>query len=196
MEKTLLTPEPHLAEILWQHCAVKRCCCVRTVLPTGADIWRIATDLRVSPESFLRPVPAPSAHGFALDHAQPLIYPALARRTLSSQSAPCVFLLQFGDQASRCGINNLRPLPCQSFPAVGVAGQIDVDTAPGCTCRSWSLAEIDREYASALLQQEAEERERYHEAMRAWNGAVALTKRRYTFSNVCQYVLEAYEASR
>lgn len=191
-----MSTKAHLAAILWQHCAAKHCCCVRTVLPTGADIWRIATALRAPPESFLRLVPAPSSHGFALDHAQPLVYPALARRALSSRSAQCVFLLQFGDQASRCGIHSLRPLPCQSFPAVGVAGQIEIDAAPGCTCRSWSVAEIDREAVSALLQQEAGERERYHEVMRAWNTAVALTKRRYTFSNVCQYLLEVYEAAR
>ncbi len=195
IEKVLLAAEPRLAEILWQHCAAKRCCCTRTVLPTGADIWRIATTLQVSPESFLRPSPAPSAHGFALDQAQPLVFPALARRALSSQHAPCVFLLQLGDQASRCGINPIRPLPCQSFPAVSLAGKFDVDAAHGCTCRSWSLAEIDRERASALLRQEAEERERYHEVMRAWNAAVALTKRRYTFGNVCRYVLEMYEST-
>lgn len=190
-----MAPDAHLAELLWQHCAAKRCCCARTVLPTGADIWRIANALQVPPESFLRPLAAPAAHGFALDPAQPLIYPALARRAQRSASAACVFLLQFGDQASRCGISALRPLPCQAFPAVAVAGQVGVDAAPGCTCRAWSLAEIDRERASALLRQEAEERERYHEAMHAWNAAVALTKRRSTFSQVCQYVLEVCGAN-
>jgi Fe-S-cluster containining protein len=191
-----LSSAQHLAAILWQHCAAKRCCCVRTVLPTGTDIWRIASTLRVSAERFLRPTPAPSAHGFALVHGQPLIYPALARHAVSAQTTPCVFLLQFGGQASRCGINDLRPLRCQAFPAVGVAGQIEVDTAAGCTCRTWSLAEIDRAAVAALLQQEAEEREQYHEAMRTWNVAVALTKRRYTFSDVCQYVIDLYETGR
>lgn len=90
----------------------------------------------------------------------------------------------------------MRPLPCQSFPAVSVGGQVGVDAATGCTCRAWSLAEVDRERASALLRQEAEERERYHQAMRDWNAAVALTKRRYTFGNICQYVLEVCGASQ
>lgn len=196
MKEGPLSHQPHLAEILWQHCAAKHCCCVRSVLPTGADIVRIATALQVSPERFLHPIPTPSAHGFVLAHGQPLVYPALARRIRSSQATTCVFLLQFGDQASRCGINALRPLVCQSFPAVNVAGQVEVDPAHSCMCRTWSLAEIDRERVSTLLRQQAEERERYHEVMGAWNAVVALTKQRYTFSNVCQYMLEAYEAGR
>jgi Fe-S-cluster containining protein len=186
--------DSHLAEVLWLHCPTKRCC-VRTVLPTGADIWRIATTLQVSPESFLRPVPAPSdGDGFALDHTQPPVYPALARRTVKGRLSACVFLLQFGDQASRCGIDGLRPLPCQSFPAVGAAGQITVDAASGCTCRTWSLAEIDRERVSTLLQQEADERQQYHELMRAWNATVTSANRRYSFSEVCHYLMQMYAA--
>lgn len=189
-----LSPTQHLAEILWQHCATKRCCCVRTVLPTGADIWRIATTLQVSAEQFLRPIPAPSAHGFALSHGQPLIYPALAQHTVSTQSTPCVFLLQFGGQASRCGIGDLRPLLCRSFPALSVAGQIAIDTATGCTCRPWGLAEIDRTFAAAVLRQEAADRAHYYAVMRGWNTAVALTKQRYTFADACRYVMEVYAA--
>jgi hypothetical protein len=179
-------------ELLWLHCAAKRCCTLRTVLPTGGDIWRIATALQAPPESFLRAVPAePPDDGFRLaSHASPQRL-ALARRPAKLRQGACVFLLQLGDDAARCGLGALRPLPCQTFPAVGPAVAPSVAEQHGCTCRVWTLADIDRAAVAALLEREASERELDRQIAAGWNGRGPGGGS--TLADLCYYVLRAYE---
>jgi hypothetical protein len=186
--------ERPLHELLWLSCAAKRCCSARTVLPTGADIWRIATRLQAPPESFLRPVAAdPNADdAFLLAPAGQLFHAALARRTVQGRVSVCVFLMQLGDRAARCGLDGLRPLPCRSFPAESAGGALRVGDDLPCTCRCWSLADLDRAHASALLRQEQQERRQYHAIIQAWNARVGAGEAGDTFPDFCSYLLDAY----
>lgn len=182
-------------ETLWLSCATKRCCSTRVVLPAGRDIWRIATRLEAPPESFLRPVPAqPDCDdGFLLAPRGPPMHAALARTVSKGRAAACVFLLHLGDRATRCGLDALRPLPCQSFPATGSGEIIRVDGAP-CDCRAWTLADLDRGHVLALLRQETHERQHYRGVIRAWNTRVgaAPSDARFAFGDFCRYVIDTY----
>lgn len=180
-----------LHETLWLCCAAKRCCSVRTVIPTAADIRRIAASLDAAPDSFLRPIPAlPSADdGFVLAPGQPPLHAALARRSLGKRAATCVFLLALGDGA-RCGLGGLRPLSCQSFPAAELGGAVRLNDDLPCSCRAWSLADIDRGHAAALLRQERHEREEHRQAVLAWNSQISAGRARATFGDFCRFLLE------
>lgn len=182
-------------ELLWLSCAAKRCCSLRTVRPTGGDIWRIATQLQVPPERFLRSIPAEAAapDGVLLaPDAQP-IHLALARRAVKGRQAACVFLMQIGDDVARCGLGELRPLPCQAFPGRGVGGALTISDQHGCTCRAWSLADLDRPVVTALLEQEAAEREQDQRIILAWNGqVVAAPGTTYSLADFCRYLMHAY----
>lgn len=181
-------------ELLWLCCAAKRCCSVRTVLPTGADIWRIATALDVPPQSFLRPVAAQSAveGAFLLGPERQPFHAALARRVVKSRPAACVFLVQLGEHAARCGLDGLRPLPCHAFPAVGDGQIVRVSDEQPCSCRTWALADLDRPHIAAVLHQEQGEREAYHEVIRAWNARIAEHAAPCSFADFCDYLLDAY----
>lgn len=188
-----MTERP-LHEALWLSCAVKRCCSLRTVLPTGADICRIATQLQVPPESFLRAIPAPESatNAFILDSTRQPLYAALARRSQKAR-ADCIFLMQLGERAARCGLGALRPLSCQAFPAVGAPGMLSVDEDQICTCRTWSLADLDRPHVSALLRQATHEQRQYEAVIASWNALVddAPANTRFSFGDFCRYVVAA-----
>ena len=183
-------------EELWLRCATKRCCTLRTVLPTSADIWRIATSLQIAPESFLRPIPAHDhpESAFALDRTGRLFHAALVRRSLKGGAAACVFLLQLGSQAARCGLGSLRPTTCQSFPATGSPGMVRVDDQHPCTCRAWTLADLDRAQISELLRQDTSERQGYHASILAWNAQVGAApgERGFSFGDFCHFMMSTY----
>jgi Fe-S-cluster containining protein len=187
---------PPIHEVLWLSCATKRCCALRTVLPSGADIWRIATRLDVPPESFLRPIPAPPAadDAIALAPPHPPVRAALARRALKGRVSACVFLMQVDGRAARCGLGGLRPLSCRAFPAAGAGGAVRVGDDLPCDCRAWSLADLDRQHVSALLRQAEHERERYRAVIHEWNALAVAPSARVSFGDFCRYLLAAYSA--
>ena len=183
-------------ELLWLSCAAKRCCSLRTVRPTGGDIWRIATQLQVPPERFLRTIPAEEAaatDGVLLAPGAQPIHLALARRAVKGRQAACVFLMQIGDDVARCGLGELRPLPCQAFPGRGVGGALTISDQHGCTCRAWSIADLDRPAVAALLEQEAAERDLDQRLVHAWNEHVAAAAgASYSVADFCRYLMHAY----
>ncbi len=186
---------PSFHELLWLSCAAKRCCSVRTVLPTGGDVWRIATQLQVPPDSFLRTIPAePGAEdGVLLEPNGRRVHVVLARRALKGRQAACVFLMQLRDEVARCGLGDLRPLSCQAWPAVWATGAVRLDANHVCTCRAWSLADMDREAARLLLEQEAAEREVDRRIIAEWNVQVeAAPHPTYRLTDYCDYLMRAY----
>jgi hypothetical protein len=82
-----------LHELHWLSCATKRCCTQRTVFPTSAEIWRIASQLDVPPESFLRAVPTQHAHepSFLLEPNGRSMQAALLRRALGATQQHACF---------------------------------------------------------------------------------------------------------
>lgn len=182
-------------ELLWLSCAAKRCCSVRTVRPTGGDIWRIARQLHVPPESFLRAIPAPLSAGDGVlfaSHGKPM-HVALARRAVKERQAACVFLMQIGDDLARCGLGALRPLPCQAFPGVGAGPRVSVAQEHGCTCRDWSLADLDRVAVADLVAREGAERELDRRLVHEWNVQVlAAASTTYDLVGFCGYLMHAY----
>ncbi len=184
-------------ELLWLSCAAKRCCSLRTVRPTGGDIWRIATRLHVPPESFLRSIPAePDADdGVLLAPTSQPVHLALARRATKGRQAACVFLMHIREEVARCGLGELRPLPCQAFPGRDACGTLRIREDHGCTCRSWNLAELDRPAVAALLAQEAAERARDRQLIHLWNEQVKSDEgSKYSLADFCGYLLYAYTA--
>lgn len=181
----------------WLTCAQKRCCWTTIVYPTGADIHRIATALFVPPWHFTAPLSAPddAPDGFALDRSKRRYRAALAKGApLRDGAAPCVFLIATQDGTARCGLGDLRPGPCKSFPSYLIDGELAV--AQGvCTCREWSVDDIDdpaRE--KALLMAEADERATYARVIQNWNAFVADNRDDdvYEYADFCRYLLDAY----
>jgi Fe-S-cluster containining protein len=195
-----MEPARSLRETLFLGCRTKRCCSYYTVFPTGHDVWRIATALQVPPWTFTSAVAAEdgAADAFALDDSGRRHRLALARREASADGlAACTFLVRLRDGTARCGLGDLRPGPCRSFPAVLVDGMVFARNDGGCRCRAWTIADCDVEADRALLERHEAEQETYRRVVANWNdyatgkpAGAGLEHRDF-----CRYLLDMYMQS-
>ena len=168
-----------LRESLWLGCRSKTCCYTAVVIPTGFDVWRIARALDAPPASFLIyfQTPVPRWDGFALDHSARRFRLALGKNSrLRRRGQPaCGFLLRTRTGEHRCGLGDLRPSGCRVFPCELRDGLVGVQEGHGCTCRSWSLADVDTAVERPKLEARQREAVEYGRMVEAWNASVAST---------------------
>src|SRR5215203_5179051 len=181
-------------EALWLSCKDKTCCSFYAVFPTGLDIWRIATTLRVPPWAFTTLVPAEEGapDGLVLGRSGQHFRVALAKVPAKGKKlSPCVFLMRLTDGTARCGLGELRPSPCHSFPSLLIDSVLCLMNDGGCTCRKWSLSEMDIGEETAVVMAEKHAREVYYEVVANWNEYVRQATRDESFSyrDFCRYLL-------
>jgi Fe-S-cluster containining protein len=186
-------------EAVWLGCRDKTCCYAALVVPTGYDAWRIARALDAPPWSFLMyfKSPAPRRDAFALDRSGRRFRLALAKsQMLRREEQPgCTFLIRTRTGEHRCGLGDLRPTGCRVFPLELTEGLVRVQAGHGCTCRSWSLADVDTAAERQLLEARVRESEAYCDVVRAWNASVHGGDPGIDFSFVqyCEYLLATYD---
>lgn len=121
---------------LFTGCGPKTCCEQRIVEVTTADVERIATALQI-----------PETSVCSHDPDTP------GRRVLARSPDGCSFLLALVDGSRRCGLGDLRPMACRTFPCSLEQGLVQVrDDARHCECRAWSLADVDLAEERAVLE--------------------------------------------
>lgn len=185
---------------LWLACKRKTCCSATIVVPSGRDVWRISRALDAPPWAFTRYFPGPPERpdAFRLAPGGPTFRLVLAKQPSRRTKTlpPCVFLMRTPDGHHRCGLGPLRPLVCQCHPAELIDGVLAVRTKNACTCREWSLADLDvaRE-AERVTVRQAEAAE-YHRVVAAWNARIAAAPPDATFDFPAygDYLLAAYDA--
>ncbi len=162
---------------------------------TGADIWRIASSLQVPPASFLRAVPCEDGTGFALDTTTRRWHAALARNNSKERTTACAFLMQL-DATARCGLGELRPRSCQLFPVTQTHALISIHDQGLCSCRSWSLGDLDLSHERLLLERIAAEQQRYADVIGGWNALVAQAKQgsQFTLTHFGDHLIKVYDA--
>lgn len=194
---TLATPTRK--EAIWLACKQKSCCYASLVIPTGQDIWRIARALETPPWSFLIYFPTGQARrdSFILDRSGRQFRLALAKgKTRRKKSPPpCIFLLKTRSGQHRCGLGDLRPGVCRSFPSELVNGVLCVRPDAGCACREWALPDVDIAEEMGALIDRQQDLEKYCSVVAAWNEQVASSPPDATFDfpDYCTYVLNAYD---
>ena len=181
-------------------CGTCGACCRSYVVPVyGYDVWRIARAWDVPPWSFLIFFQTPAARrdAFMLDHSGSRFRLALAKQPgrRVKTAPPCIFLLRTRRGHARCALGALRPQICRSYPAECVDGVLSV-RAPGCTCRSWALADLDIAAERSALDARQAEAEEYCGVIAGWNERVmaAPPAQGFDFPTFCDYVLAAYDA--
>jgi Fe-S-cluster containining protein len=184
-------------EELWLQCRDKACCWNRTVYPTGADVQRIAKSIFVSPWHFTVALRADgeAPDAFALDHSAKRYRMALAKGGPPQHGGPtpCTFLIRTPDGTERCGLGDLRPATCHSFPCSLVDGKIRLANDM-CTCRTWTADDIDVEGEAALLRAQVTAQETYHRIVASWNERVRTSPdpERFELEDFGRYLLDAY----
>ncbi|HMA35835.1 MAG TPA: hypothetical protein VKY74_15320 [Chloroflexia bacterium] len=185
-------------EATWLACKPKTCCYTAFVVPTGRDIWRIARTLDVPPVTFLVyfQAPAPRRDAFQLAPAGPYFRIALAKQATRRKKSPppCIFLLRTRSGYHRCGLGADRPQVCHTFPADMVNGILYIQPESGCTCRRWTLADVEIAEETAAVRERQRDSEEYCGVVARWNATLATDPAPRAFTDYCDYVLAAYDA--
>lgn len=186
---------PAARDLLWLACREKTCCRTTRVIVTGLDVWRIARALDLAPWDFTRYGAAVegAADGFQLAPGGPLYQIYLAKRgPVGPQGAPCLFLWQLADGHAQCGLGALRPRACQSYPALLLDGVLCVDGA-SCTCRRWSLTDLDQARELALAETFLAEGAEYAGLVAAWNAALTPGSGERGYVEFCRHLMAEYD---
>lgn len=187
-----------MKENIWLACKGKRCCYTAIVVPSGRDVWRIARALDVPPWAFLKYFPSAGRRpdAFHLGGSETGFRLALAKAPSRStrSPAPCTFLMRTRHGYHRCGLGALRPTVCRAFPSELVDGLICVRNDAGCTCRAWTLADVDLSEEADILAARQSEACEYHAVVARWNERVAsaLAGESFDFLAYCAFLLETY----
>ena len=126
-----------MKDVLFTACPQKTCCLRRVVPVTEADVSRITTAMALPRHS--------------------VVMETGTGDVLARTEDGCRFLLELPDGLRRCGLGELRPMACRTFPCSLRDGLVVVDRDEDCTCRAWSLADVDAREERALLEQAAAE---------------------------------------
>jgi Fe-S-cluster containining protein len=184
-------------EMAWLACDEKSCCHNSIVIPTGRDVWRIARALDAPMRSFLMYFPAagPRRDAFVLDRSGASFRIALGKGAGRRRPPPCIFLLRTRSGQHRCGLGDLRPLVCRAFPADLEGGVLALANDGRCTCRTWTLTDVDIAEETALVEARQRDAEEYCALVAGWNASVASapTEATFSFEDYCAYMLESYD---
>ena len=189
-----------MKDALWLACKQKSCCYASIVLPSGRDVWRIARALEAPPWTFLRVMGSPERRpdAFRLAPSGPSYRLVLAKQPSrrTKTMPPCIFLTRTPSGHHRCGLGDLRPRSCATFPSELVEGVLCVRNDGGCTCRTWTLADVDLVEETQRVEVRQAEAVEYHRVVAAWNAHVAAEAppEGFEFPIYCDYVLDAYDA--
>ena len=182
-------------ELLWLACREKTCCHAK-VLVTGHDVRRICDTLSVKPWDVVTACAAEAGapDGFRLSAGGRFNQLALVRRPGPEKA--CTFLWKVNDGHAQCGLGDLRPGVCQAYPAVIVDGMLCANSS-ACTCRRWSVFDLDGDADRALLRTLAAEQAQYVGLVRRWNDEVtaAPAGTKWTFRQFCTWLLDAYRGA-
>jgi hypothetical protein len=109
--------------------------------------------------------------------------------------SPCIFLLRTRAGSHRCSLGSLRPAACQSFPSELVDGVLCVRDNGECTCRRWTLADVDIAEETARVETRQAEAVEYHQIVARWNAMVETTPddARTDFVAYCEFLVQTYD---
>jgi Fe-S-cluster containining protein len=181
-------------ELLWLSCREKRCCHNTRVIVNGRDIWRIARTLDLAPWDFTLYCAAhpQAADAFQLEPGGVTYQIILSKRgSIGARGAPCTFLWKLADGHAQCGLGALRPIACQCYPAMLVEGALCVDSA-ACSCRRWSLLDVDAAAERIQLNQMLAETAAYAALVARWNRGLREAR---SYREYCDYLLRTYDAA-
>ncbi len=179
-------------ELRWLGCREKSCCSTYSVMPTGADLWRISRSLELQVWEFTRFADAEpgGAGSFALDADGPRFQVVLARR---AADGPCLFLLRLPDGHAQCALGKLRPTVCEAYPAVLDGGKARVGDHAGCTCGPWTQASLDDADELERLRRLERERREHYEMVAEWNAFVAADPDHRDYPEFCDFLINLCE---
>jgi Fe-S-cluster containining protein len=154
------------------------CCREFHLLPSGHDVYRLATALHLPLSEFV----SLRARDRREDDFRIRLAPDAAEhyrlelRKYDEREGDwarrCVFLLTVGGRG-RCGVYAVRPVECALYPFTGAPDQIVlIRRRPYCPSDSWQSTPVDEPRNAALLRQKEAERRCFERVIDEWNAAL------------------------
>ncbi len=172
-------------------CREKTCCSYYTVTVRGPDLARIARAMQLAPADFLTyHAVAEGEEGFLLHPDGPPHVLTLAKRPLPGQTgSPCIFLLRTNADHGLCGLGDLRPGQCHTFPSYLADGFVAVAHAPAGCVRTWSYGDIDLDEERRKLMRLQTEDAVHDVLVEEWNTRVRADRRERSTEEFCTFLL-------
>jgi Fe-S-cluster containining protein len=173
-----------------------RCCQEHIVPLCGFDMWRIARGLEFEPEQFVkvRPQPETNSHGFILDHSGRTYYMSLGKRPAGPEAEECIFWLRM-EHTGRCGIYELRPQVCRTYPSIMRGLDVERREDVLCPVDAWRDGILQKPSWRHSLFSVTVEFDIYRMAVGRWNRHVLNSPEdvHFTEHDYMQYVLAFYD---
>lgn len=173
-------------------CRDKPCCSYYTVTVTARDLVRIARAMQLAPSDFLSACTVPDGGGgtFLLSPEGPRHAMTLAKRAFPDHtSSPCIFLIGTNDRHSLCGLGDLRPGQCRTFPSYLANDFVSlVNAPPGCV-RTWSYGDVDLDEERRRIEHASGEEAEHYAAVEKWNRRVREEGRERSFEEYCTFLV-------
>src|SRR5215213_7675193 len=172
------------------------CCHRYDVNISGYDAWVIANGLQLPPEQFLSVIvePTRTESSILLDRSGISHQLVLAKRPTLQENQPCVFLIELPNGSGRCGIYNLRPQICRTYPAYLRSGVVGRRGDVLCPDDAWRDGILDDPIWYEQLISQFVESDIYELVLARWNFYVLQTPQPEAISlaGFYSYLLEFY----
>ena len=183
-------------DALFLGCKEKACCSWYSVTLSGADVYRIWRSTGLDPIAFCVYADARKSSDtwFALEPRGTPYQLMLAKRGTAETASrpPCVFLWRLPDGHAQCGLGDVKPGVCRTFPSLLVNGVLCTGDRAGCTCSFPMLASADRAEEIRRLRSAESEMSEYRDLLDQWNARLDAANRPWTFDEFLSWLLEAY----
>ena len=150
-------------------------CCRSYLVPIfGHDLWRIATQRGLPPESFafIAEQETPDPLGFRLEADGPTHGLALLKQEPMAPTQPCIFLEESAGRF-RCEIYDHRPITCRTYPMSKLGDRVYQRPATLCPPESWGPTDLAAAQWRENLQTLRYHRDVYVEVVARWNAAIS-----------------------
>lgn len=157
-------------------CSSMGCCIEYNVTIIGRDAYVIAGNCHLPVQAFTYYFEQhePSSTGFKLAAGGPAHDFALAKRSEGTRDghSPCAFLMDLPEGIMRCGLYELRPHVCRTYPGTRYRGVVQFRRVAKCPASFYDISKVNIGRWGPLLTELRFEYDLYERFVAAWNARV------------------------
>ncbi|MCX4703061.1 hypothetical protein [Streptomyces sp. NBC_01373] len=150
----------------WHASRTEHLCTRGARFVTGSDIVRLSRALALEPWHMTQTAPA------AADDPTGIVTDGGRRRVnlrLANGPNGCVFLLRTSGGLGHCGLGELAPVSCRSFPAHLAEGIPPASSKPQVGSRQLTEEDLDQEMLARAKRDWSADRDHWFEVVKRWN---------------------------
>ena len=121
------------------------CCSQNLINICGYDVWVIVRELQIHPSDFigLACLNAGSHYSFRIDGSDKAYGMVLRMKQSPDGNPRCIFAIDLPNNVVRCGIYQIRPVPCRAYPLALDGDKAVVKPSSLCPDGTWNACDCD-----------------------------------------------------